>query len=99
MVEGYNALGLTLFRTLALSDDNVVMSPVSIGMTLAMGLAGAAGATADEMAATLGYNGARPALFAANAQLLRHYTEATVPEAARVRLANALVLTQHGDAV
>jgi serine protease inhibitor len=99
MIAGYNALGLTLFRALAQSDGNMVMSPLSIGVTLAMGLAGAAGETADEMALTLGFDGARPELFAANADLLRHYAESSAPEAARVRLANALVLTQHGAAV
>ena len=99
MIAGYNALGLTLFRTLARSDSNIVMSPLSIGVTLAMGFAGAAGETADEMALTLGFDGARPDLFAANADLLRHYAESSAPEAARVRLANALVLTQHGEAV
>jgi serpin B len=99
MVAGYNALGLTLFRALAQSDCNTVMSPLSIGVTLAMGLAGAAGETADEMARTLGFDGARSALFAANAELVRHYGESSAPEAARMRLANALVLTQHGAAV
>jgi serpin B len=99
MIAGYNALGLTLFRALAQSDGNVVMSPLSIGITLAMGLAGAAGETADEMARALAFDGARPDLFAANAELLRHYAETSAPEAARVRLANALVLTQHGEAV
>jgi serpin B len=99
MIAGYNGLGLTLFRALAHTDSNVVMSPLSIGMTLSMGFAGAAGETADEMARTLGFDGARPDLFAANAELLRHYAESSAPEAARVRLANALVLTQHGDAV
>jgi serine protease inhibitor len=103
MIAGYNALGLRLFRALAQSDSNsdrnIVMSPLSIGVTLAMGLAGAAGETADQMARTLGFDGARPDLFAANADLLRHYAESSAPEAARVRLANALVLTQHGEAV
>ena len=99
MIAGYNALGLSLFRALAQSDGNVVMSPLSIGMTLAMGLAGAAGETADEMARTLAFDGGRPDLFAGNAELLRHYAETSAPEAARVRLANALVLTQHGEAV
>jgi serpin B len=105
MIAGYNALGLTLFRALAgwpkgrgrrakNPDCNIVMSPLSIGVTLAMGLAGAAGETADEMARTLGFEGARSDLFAANADLLRHYADASP-----VRLANALVLTQHGEAV
>jgi serine protease inhibitor len=99
MIAGYNALALRLFRTLAQSDGNIVMSPLSIGMALAMGLAGAAGETADEMARVLGFDGPPPDLFAANAGLLRHYAENSAAEAARVRLANALVLTQHGEAV
>ncbi len=67
MIAGYNALGLTLFRAVVQSDCNIVMSPLSIGMTLAMGLDAATGETADEMAHILGFDGARPDLFAANA--------------------------------
>jgi len=76
-----------------------VISPLSIGVTLAMGFAAAAGETAAEMARALEFDVPRPDLFKANADLLRYYGEGDAPEGYRLRLANALVLTQHGDAV
>jgi len=76
-----------------------VISPLSIGMTLAMGFAGAAGETQRKWRAPLGFDAPRPDLFEANSDLLRHYGESDAPEGFRLRLANALVLTQHGDAV
>ena len=112
MIATYNTLGQAIFRTLAAPRvvwrrgrertapaGNVVISPLSIGMTLAMGFAGAAGETAEEMARALGFDAPRPDLFEANSDLLRHYGESDAPEGFRLRLANALVLTQHGDAV
>jgi serpin B len=76
-----------------------VILPLSIGVSLAMGFAAAAGETAEEMARVLKFDAARPIVFKANADLLRHYGEGDALEANRLRLANALVLTQHGDAV
>ena len=112
MIASYNTLGQAIFRTLsaprmvqwrgrerAEPAGNVVISPLSIGMTLAMGFAAAAGETAEEMARALGFDAPRPDLLKANADLLRHYGEGDAPEGFRLRLANALVLTQHGDAV
>jgi serpin B len=112
MIATYNTLGQVIFRTLsaprivqwrgrerAKPAGNVVISPLSIGMMLAMGFAAAAGETAEEMARALGFDVLRPDLLEANADLLRHYGEAGAPEGFRLRLANALVLTQHGDAV
>jgi serpin B len=99
MIAAYNTLAQAIFRTLAESAGNIVISPLSIGVTLAMGFAAAAGETADEMASVLKFDAARPSLFKANADLLRHYSEGEGAQAHRLRLANALVLTQHGDAV
>jgi serpin B len=112
MIASYNTLGQAIFRTLsaprmvqwrgrerAKPAGNVVLSPLSIGMTLALGFAAAAGETAEEMARALGFDAPRPDLLKANADLLRHYGEGDAPEGFRLRLANALVLTQHGDAV
>jgi serpin B len=45
--------GVDLYRALVAGDDNLVVSPVSIMLALAMTYAGADGATAAEMAATL----------------------------------------------
>jgi serpin B len=99
MIEGYNTLAQAIFRTLVQSGGNVVISPLSIGVTLAMGFAAAAGDTAEEMARVLKLDAARAAFFKANADLLRHYGDGDAPGGHRLRLANALVLTQHGDSV
>lgn len=44
-----NALGLDLYRRLATAGDNLVFSPASVAIALAMTRAGARGATATEM--------------------------------------------------
>ena len=99
MIAAYNSLAQAVFRTLAQSADNIAISPLSIGVTLAMGFAAAAGETAEEMARVLKFDAARPIVFKANADLLHHYGEGDAPEGHRLRLANALVLTQHGESV
>jgi serpin B len=99
MIAAYNTLAQAVLRTLAQSAGNIVISPLSIGVTLAMGFAAAAGETAEEMARVLGFDAARPAFLKANADLLRRYDEADAAEGHRLRLANALVLTQHGASV
>ena len=99
MIAAYNSLAQAVFRTLAQSADNIAISPLSIGVTLAMGFAAAAGETAEEMARVLKFDAARPIFFKANADLLHHYGEGDAPEGHRLRLANALVLTQHGEFV
>jgi serpin B len=99
MIAAYNNLAQAVFRTLAQSGGNVVISPLSIGITLAMGYAAAAGETAEEMARLLEVGAERDAFFKANADLLHHYGAGEAPDERRLRLANALVLTQHGDSV
>jgi serpin B len=49
------AFALDIYKKLILSGDNVVFSPASISIAMAMVYAGAAGTTASEMAATLHY--------------------------------------------
>jgi serpin B len=48
-----NAFGLDMYRRVSAGADNVVFSPASIALALAMARAGAAGTTADEMDAVL----------------------------------------------
>jgi serpin B len=51
--DAINAFGLDLYRRVAAGADNVVFSPASIALALAMARAGAAGTTAAEMDAVL----------------------------------------------
>ena len=51
--EAMNAFGLDLYRSLADPSDNVIVSPSSIALALAMARLGAAGDTASEMDAVL----------------------------------------------
>jgi serpin B len=99
MIAAYNTLAQSVFRTLAKSADNVVISPLSIGVTLAMGFAAAAGETAAEMSRVLAFDGSRPIFLKANADLLCHYGESDTLQGHRLRLANALVLTERGESV
>jgi serpin B len=99
MIRAYNVLGEAAFRTLARSGGNVVISPLSIGMTLAIALAGAAGETAEEIARALKCGARQPELFKANGDLMRQYRESSLTQTLTLRLANALVLTQHGACV
>src|SRR4051794_1321858 len=48
-----DAFGMDLYRHVAASPGNLVISPVSIATALAMTAVGAQGATADEMYSTL----------------------------------------------
>lgn len=51
--EALNAFGIDLYRRLAEEDGNLVFSPASIALALAMARAGARGITAEEMDAVL----------------------------------------------
>ncbi len=55
------AFGARLYQALAAGEGNVVVSPLSIHLALAMALGGAEGDTADEMAAALEVAGFDPA--------------------------------------
>jgi serine protease inhibitor len=59
LVKGTNDFGFGMLRELALAspDGNVFISPTSVALALGMAYAGAAGATRDAMAATLGLQG------------------------------------------
>ena len=51
--DAVNAFGLDLYRLVAGDEGNIVVSPASIALALAMARAGARGTTADEMDAVL----------------------------------------------
>jgi serine protease inhibitor len=57
--DASNRLGFSLYKTVAAHDPkrNILISPVSLELALSMTYNGAAGTTAEEMAATLGLTG------------------------------------------
>jgi serpin B len=70
LTQAYNVSGQELFRALAAAPGNVVLSPASIGMAMAMVLAGARGETEAEMRQVLRHTLSGKAIGEANAQAL-----------------------------
>jgi serpin B len=82
LAQAYNASGSALFRQLAGSPGNIVLSPLSIGTAMAMALSGARGETEQEMASVLKQRLNRPAMEAANGalqSLLHAYDKSAAP--------------------
>jgi serpin B len=73
LVRGDNAFALDLYRSVREQGDNIVLSPYSISLALAMTYAGARGNTESQMADvlhfTLGQNGTHPAFNALDLKL------------------------------
>lgn len=57
LVDGNNAFALDLYRQLSSQDGNIIYSPFSISLALAMTYAGARGETEAQMADTLHFRG------------------------------------------
>lgn len=57
LVRGNNAFALDLYRSLRTSDGNLILSPYSISLALAMTYAGARGETESQMADALHFSG------------------------------------------
>ncbi|HEU0297011.1 MAG TPA: serpin family protein, partial [Anaerolineales bacterium] len=56
LVNGNNTFALDIYRTLRTQDGNLILSPFSISLALAMTYAGARGETESEMADTLHFD-------------------------------------------
>ena len=86
-----NALGLDLYPRLATSPHaNLVFSPASIELALAMTWGGARGATADEMARVLYLTGADPSAVHEGASAQLALWEGTPTEGLELSVANRL---------
>ena len=86
------AFALNLYGVLAAEPGNVFISPESISTAFAMAYGGARGATADQMARTLGFAGDPAAFHAAmGARLRQAQTDAP---GARLTIANAMWVQQ-----
>ena len=55
LVDGNNAVGLDLYQTLRSQDGNLILSPFSVSLALAMTYAGARGETETQMADVLNF--------------------------------------------
>jgi serpin B len=73
LVEGNNAFALDIYKTLQSQDGNLILSPFSISLALAMTYAGARGTTESQMADVLHFNlpqgGLHPAFNALDQEL------------------------------
>jgi serpin B len=98
LIGGYNRTGQRLFRELAKTPGNVVLSPYSIGTAMAMALAGARGETQAEMAKALGIELPRGEVDAANAAVLSSLDRAST-DTFQLRSADGLMLARQGGAV
>jgi leukocyte elastase inhibitor len=70
LTDAYNASGQALFREFARLPGNIVLSPYSIGVAMAMVRSGARGDTEQQMASVLNNRQSREQTDAANAALL-----------------------------
>ncbi|HKD37977.1 MAG TPA: serpin family protein, partial [Pirellulales bacterium] len=91
LVDGNNQFAVDLYHRLAANGKgDVFVSPQSISLALAMTYAGAAGQTAEQMAATLHFTLPREELNAAFARLLKQWTPGSTPRDYELNIANRL---------
>lgn len=98
LVVAYNSCGYRLFRGFSEQPGNIVLSPYSIGMAMAMALAGARGENAVEIAKVLDLKLPHEGIDAANAGLLASLSDLS-SASLQLGLANALVLTEKDTAI
>ena len=94
LVAAFDGLGRELHGRLAREPGNVVLSPLSIGLALAMTLSGARGATEAELKRVLGLEISRGDLEAASADLVRKLEGYGQVDAIHIAIANALLLDE-----
>jgi serpin B len=99
LITSYNTTALQLYRELHQGSNNLVISPISIGIAMSMALAGARGETEREMARVLNQPLRRERMSAANANVLDRLRRERKKGKVELSVANALCLAQHGDAV
>jgi serpin B len=95
LVAGNNAFALDIYQTLSLQDGNLILSPFSISLALAMTYAGARGATESQMANVLHFElpqgGLHPAFNALDQELAsRGEAGSDESEPLQLNIANAV---------
>ena len=92
LIAAYNASGQQLFKELSQKPGNIVFSPYSIGVAMAMALSGARGETEAEMARILNHRQGRTELGADNARVLsklKAYADDVPPCSGDLKLVDA----------
>lgn len=99
VVEAYNRTALSLYPALSQEGEDLVLSPFSIGMALAMTQAGASGETASEMARVLHLSPEVDKTTAGNSRLMQRLADLNSSEGVVLNVANALALAERGDLI
>lgn len=99
VVQAYNESALDLYQALDKGTGNVVISPYSIGVAMAMALSGARGDTEKEMARVLNQAIPRERIDAANSKILAIMNRFQEEQDIVLSTANALCLTGGGGLV
>ncbi|MFW5802994.1 MAG: serpin family protein [Verrucomicrobiota bacterium] len=99
VVEAYNRTALSLYPDLMEEGEDLVLSPFSIGMAMAMTQAGARGDTAAEMARVLHLPSDVGQTTEGNSQLMERLAMLNSREGVVLNVANALALAEHGDMI
>lgn len=93
IVERTNDFGFNLYKNLALNNENIMISPVSVSLALEMAYNGAAGETREEMAKALNIQGIDGETLNKNNQALLYLLTMADPKL-RLDIANSIWLQQ-----
>ena len=101
LIDAFNVSGFDIYKKLAAAkkDENVVVSPYSVGMAMSMALAGARGGTEKEMAEVLRQKLPRDEMATACAALVDLSNSLSDGKTTVLNVANALCLTRFGARV
>jgi serpin B len=98
LTDAYNSAGRQLFEGFVKAPGNIIFSPYSIGVAMAMALSGARGATERETARVLGQRLTRSRMELANQTAIAMLTgDRPTQQSSRVLIANALMLTRPAE--
>lgn len=89
MVEKSNDFGFNLYKNLALKNENMMISPVSVSLAMEMAYNGAAGATREAMAKALNIQGIDVEQLNKNNRALIYFLTTAAPEV-NLNIANSI---------
>lgn len=93
MVEKSNDFGFNLYKNLALKNENMMISPVSVSLAMEMAYNGAAGATREAMAKALNIQGIDVEQLNKNNRALIYFLTTAAPEV-NLNIANSIWMVE-----